>query len=295
MIDKDQVRASFDLSHQVNNMDDEKDLSWGVTPSPEDVTTIDRAVTQFKEAAEPHAEEMFEGPLSELARAISSRYTCTKEDSWLDELQKLVSATESIEAENISAIVDALLFERPALSHLRDKRHFGLFKQDYAPEETIYQPVDTAGAAIVATANRYRVNGKGFPMFEGTIGVLNDNGKTVDTFEFFTGGGSRSHTITNGPLPPGRYTVHSFRHRNDLGFVVDGIGYSVNLDNREGTNVYGRKYFRIHPDGWPPGTKGCIGIRGERSRQRSAMDIFEGMLGKPGENGRTVLAMQYAR
>lgn len=276
-------------------MDDGRDLSWGITPSIEDKTKINSAIAEFEGASEPEAEEIFEGRLSELAHAISDRYTRTKEDAWLDELQKLVSATASVEAENISAIVDAILFERPSLSQLRDNRHFGLFNRNYSPEESIYKDVDATGASIVATATKYRLNTRGLPIFEGRIEVLREDGSTLDAFDFVTGGGSRSHTVTNGPLPPGRYSAHSFRLRDDLGFVVDGIGYSVNLDERDGTNVHGRKYFRIHPDGWPPGTKGCIGINGEKSRQRVAMEIFKAILNTPGGNGRLVLAMRYTR
>jgi hypothetical protein len=273
----------------------ESELSWGITPSPEDVTAITRVITEFQSATEPQAEEIFEGSLSELARAISERFARSKEDAWLTELRRLVAATEAVEAENISAIADAILFERPTLALLRDDRHFGLLRRDYTPEEDIYKEVDTTGATIVATATGYRVNGKGFPIFEGNIKAMNVSGAPIDTFEFVTGSGSRSHRITNGPLPPGRYTAHNFHTRDDLGFVVDGVGYSVNLDEMEGTSVYGRKYFRIHPDGWPLGTKGCIGIRGEKSAQRRAMEIFESMLKAPGGNREVVFAMQYVR
>lgn len=276
-------------------MDDGRDLSWDTAPSAEDVTTIDSAIAEFKAAGDPKAEDIFEGRLTELARAIFARYTNTREDAWLDELRKLANATELVEAENISALVDALLFERPSVSELRDARHFGLFRRDYSPEDAIYQSVDTTGATIVATATNYRVNGKGHPIFEGRIDVLREDGSKIDSFDFVTGSGSPSHTITNGPLPPGRYSAHTFRMRDDLGFVVDGIGYSINLDERDGTKVHGRKYFRIHPDGWPRGTKGCIGISGDKARQRAAMELFKAAINAPGKDGRAVLVMRYER
>ena len=283
------------ICHEETSMDDGHELSWNIAPSAEDILIINSAVAKFESAAEPEAEAIFEGLLSDLAIQISNRYTRAQEDAWLFELQKIASATERVEAENISAIVDAILFERTSLSQLRDNRHFGLFKRDYVPEESIYNDVDTDGATVVATATKYRVYTKGYPIFEGAIEVLKDDGSTLDSFEFATGSGSRSHTITNGPLPPGRYSVHSFRLRSELGFVVDGIGYSLNLDELDATNVYGRKYFRIHPDGWPPGTKGCIGVRGGKSRQRRAMELFQSLLTAPGADGRAVLAMRYLR
>lgn len=276
-------------------MDDGRDLSWDTTPGAEDVSTIDSVIAEFRSAGDPEAEDIFEGRLTELARAISARYTNTREDAWLDELRKLATATESAEAENISAIVDALLFERPSVSELRDARHFGLFRRDYSPEDEIYQSVDMDGATIVATATSYQVNGKGHPIFEGHIDVLREEGHKIDSFDFVTGGGSQSHTITNGPLPPGRYSAHKFRMRDDLGFVVDGIGYSINLDERDGTKVHGRRYFRIHPDGWPRGTRGCIGICGDKARQRAAMESFKAAINAPGKHGPAVLVMRYER
>ncbi|WP_448670438.1 hypothetical protein [Pseudoxanthomonas mexicana] len=276
-------------------MEDGRDLSWGTTPNAEDVATIDSAIAEFEAAAEPKAEDIFEGRLTELARAISDRYTQTKDDAWLDELHKLASATEQVEAENISGIVDALLYERPSLSALRDTRNFGLFRRDYSPDDAIYQSVDTTGVNFLATANKYRLNAKGNPVFEGRVDILKADGSIIDSFDFVTGSGSRSHTITNGPLPPGRYSAHAFRMRDDPGFVVDGIGYSINLDERDGTKVNGRKYFRIHPDGWPRGTKGCIGISGDKARQRAAMELFKAEIDAPGRNGVALFAMRYER
>lgn len=268
-------------------------LSKSGGPTPADVAIIDRAVDEFQRAGEEEEEALFEGLLTELAHAISQRFVQTHDDAWLTELAKLTAATEMVEAENISAIADALLFEREGLGNLRSTRFFGV-RRDYVPEPEIYREVDTAGAQLIATATGYRVNGRGFPIFEGRIEVAGASGQPMQSFPFVTGGGSSSHKITNGPCPPGRYTAHGFRLRNDLGFVVDGVGYSINLDERDGTAVYSRKYFRIHPDGWPFGTKGCLGMQGDKAAQRAAMKAFKDQL-DAAEGRRVVLAIQYRR
>jgi hypothetical protein len=85
----------------------------------------------------------------------------------------------------------------------------------------------------------------------------------------------RSYAFTSGSrslfsVPTGRYvvTVH-LNHRTDAGFVRDGVGFSFILSdaNRPNSGTMWdsranrqRTLLRIHPDGGPRGTAGCIGI-----------------------------------
>jgi RHS repeat-associated protein len=65
----------------------------------------------------------------------------------------------------------------------------------------------------------------------------------------------------NTPLLPGLYKASFLRNRTESGYVdPNGLGWSVNLDPLFGT---ARTLLRIHPDGGPPGTLGCIGIKGD--------------------------------
>jgi|GEM_PF-2291778 len=64
------------------------------------------------------------------------------------------------------------------------------------------------------------------------------------------------------PIPQGEWALSNYRLRNNQGFVRNGVGFSVNItpDPR-----WGRSRLRIHPDGWPDGTAGCIGLTGDAS------------------------------
>ncbi len=56
--------------------------------------------------------------------------------------------------------------------------------------------------------------------------------------------------------PSGEYMVDTPRLRNESGFTRGGIGFSFNIS----PDPPGRSYIRIHPDGNPPGTQGCLGL-----------------------------------
>jgi hypothetical protein len=268
------------------------DLSVTGAPSERDSAIVDGALESFNCAKEPDATAIFEGLLTDLARAIAQRYQRSHEHQWLSELAKLTQATAMIEAENISAIADSLLSESQGLAVLRRSRSFAL--RSYTPEDSIYAAVDVSGARLIATASAFRMTLLGNPIFLGTLELLDEDWKIRDSFKFATGGGSQSHEITNGPCPPGRYTASGFRLRDDLGFTVGKVGYSINIDACDGTQVFDRKYFRVHPDGWPVGTKGCIGIQGDEEEQRRSMNALKDMLDK-GVDHSALLAVRYTR
>lgn len=111
---------------------------------------------------------------------------------------------------------------------------------------------------------------RGFPIIQGTFTLFAADGSTLDTFAVNTGGGARTYRTTNGPIPPGLYRVSNHRaNRMTVGMVFNGVGYSFDLDPTDGTQVFGRSLFRIHPDGQPIGTNGCKPARGA-SRSRFA-------------------------
>jgi hypothetical protein len=87
----------------------------------------------------------------------------------------------------------------------------------------------------------------------GTVYWLNDSGTVDETFS------AKSGPFGNGPLEPGDYDASNMRNTNQGGMVCPGDpnGWKVNLDPQFQTN---RTDLRIHPDGPPPGTQGCIGI-----------------------------------
>jgi hypothetical protein len=103
---------------------------------------------------------------------------------------------------------------------------------------------------------------RGFPAFRGTLKLFTPGGGVAATFGCNNGGGAPNFRMRNGPLPPGVYRVSNHRpNRTTQGMVHRGVGYSFDLDPTDGTQVFGRSLFRIHPDANPLGTNGCIGVR----------------------------------
>ena len=64
--------------------------------------------------------------------------------------------------------------------------------------------------------------------------------------------------------------------------VLDGVGYSFDVDPTDGTPVYGRSLFRIHPDRGSPQTNGCLGIRERASVLREAESLIVEMMRRHG-------------
>lgn len=110
---------------------------------------------------------------------------------------------------------------------------------------------------------------RGFPVFRGTLKLFTPEGAEAATFDCNNGGGARNFRMRNGPLPSGVYRVSNHRpNRTTQGMVHQGVGYSFDLDPTDGTQVFGRSLFRIHPDANPLGTNGCIGVREDAAQLR---------------------------
>jgi RHS repeat-associated protein len=92
-----------------------------------------------------------------------------------------------------------------------------------------------------------------FSLGGGTVYWLNNDGTVDETFS------ARSGPFGNGHLEPGDYVASNLRDTKQNGMVCPAqpTGWKADLDPQFQTN---RTDLRIHPDGPPPGTQGCIGI-----------------------------------
>ncbi|MER9593943.1 L,D-transpeptidase [Mesorhizobium sp. M0244] len=94
--------------------------------------------------------------------------------------------------------------------------------------------------------------------YTGTLAVANTSGKVVGSYHATTGGFITSYKRKNGPTPPGYFVVGNYRKRSEHWCTRGNIGFTFDID--EVVRTGNRGAFRIHPDGPPPGTHGCVGI-----------------------------------
>lgn len=121
-----------------------------------------------------------------------------------------------------------------------------------------------------------RTSTRGFPIASGTL-TLNTAGNRV--YNVNCGGGAANFRTRNGYLPPGVYSVSNHRpNRDTQGMVLNNVGFSFDLNPSDGTDVYGRSEFRIHPDGLSEGTNGCIGVREDATKLRECETKIAGLL-----------------
>ncbi|TFZ54828.1 hypothetical protein E4V01_24490 [Methylorubrum sp. Q1] len=99
-------------------------------------------------------------------------------------------------------------------------------------------------------------------VWTGRLTVSNRQGQVVGDYAATTGGFVADYRKRNGPTPPGTYKVSNHRpnRHGAPGMERDGIAYSFDLVETDGTPVFGRSALRIHPDEAPAGTHGCVGI-----------------------------------
>jgi hypothetical protein len=112
---------------------------------------------------------------------------------------------------------------------------------------------------IRVTVTSYRNRGQ---LNQMTLGTITVNGRT---YNFRCGGMGR------GSIPFGDYDVtpHLWSRNEPPGMVVDGVGWSVALNDKWDDRVGDtRTELRIHPDGASEGTAGCIGIVGNGETQK---------------------------
>src|SRR5262249_32631056 len=130
---------------------------------------------------------------------------------------------------------------------------------------------------------------RGFPVVQGTFTFREGSDRASSSYLCNSGGGARNSHSRNGPIPPGVYRVSNYRpNRRTAGMVLNGVGFSFDLDPVNGTPVYGRSLFRIHPDGGSPGTNGCIGIRESKQMLLDAETRISNSIRKAGPFNITV-------
>jgi hypothetical protein len=132
-------------------------------------------------------------------------------------------------------------------------------------------------AEFVRTSTSH--NSRGYPIEHGTLTVFASDGSVAGSYETNTGGGAPSFRTRLGPCPPGVFLVSNHRpNRTTQGMVFNSVGYSFNVDPTDGTNVFGRSLLRIHPDGNPVGTLGCLGVREPAARLRECESAIASLL-----------------
>lgn len=205
--------------------------------------------------------------------------------SWFEAFALVAGAADEELADAASGLLDV---HRKAVSGDRlspfARRQLGALLEGWDPaaDPIPAPPVAKSFDAFVDDAAvRLRFQGiskftspRGFPVVRGRMQIT-DGGQTLGDFLVNTGGGASSFMKTNGPLPPGRYWASNYRARDKKGFVLNGVGFSLDLDPTPDTPVYGRSLFRIHPDGLSEGTNGCLGLRESADDLKRAAALLE--------------------
>jgi len=109
-----------------------------------------------------------------------------------------------------------------------------------------------------------KVQGNPIPGKNGITGtvtwmnIMSDGSAVADESWSF-----RSGSITLMPIPNGTWSVSNYRARSENGYVRNGVGFTFDITPDP---AFGRSSLRIHPDGGPVGTAGCIGLTEPASR-----------------------------
>jgi hypothetical protein len=149
-------------------------------------------------------------------------------------------------------------------------------------------PLTAARAAVSGVLGQFVgassfASSRGFPVEHGTFTLSTPDDSINDSYTVNTGGGARTFRTTNGPVPPGIYRVSNHRaNRTDSGMFLNGVGYSFDHTPTDGTQVYGRSLFRIHPNGNLQGTNGCLGVLEDSAKLRSCEQQIVSLLNQYG-------------
>ena len=88
-------------------------------------------------------------------------------------------------------------------------------------------------------------------------------------------------------IPQGVWSLQNWRLRYEDSFTLNEVGFSIDITPDP---QHGRKWLRIHPDGGPSGTEGCIGLMGNTADLQRFSDMMRTFLSK---NGTMRLYVQY--
>lgn len=237
-----------------------------------DVEAI-KAWLQVQEAVIDYA---IEG-VSEITKELATKHEA--------EIREALQALTPQSRERVGAFVDELLgrSDDDALAMVADS-------------ESLAAP---AGPHVPLPANLHGsfhgtgtfTSSRGFPAKSGIL-TLRDTRGNEHRFDVNSGGGAATYTQRNGWTPPGIYRISNHRpNRTTAGMVLNGEGYSFDVDPTDGTNVFGRSLFRIHPDGGSEGTNGCLGVRESAQQLRACESIIADLIE---EHGSFKLQIRYA-
>ena len=244
-------------------------LSEHTAPEQADIDMVEEAITRFEVTTDTREREaIFEGELTDLARALALRFAQHGDPLWGQLFGRIITATSIMAAEDISSLVEDFGAATPGYDFLKGALETNDLHSRML-STTLAVSANIADCKVIYRITTERP-GPRFPIFEGTLEVPQEGGQ-VDSFQATTGGNARLYSQRNGPTPPGRYRVSNYRpNRNISGMTLDGVSYSFDVEEVNQTEVYGRSALRIHPDGPPPGTRGCIGVLGPAFEQRRA-------------------------
>jgi hypothetical protein len=104
---------------------------------------------------------------------------------------------------------------------------------------------------------------------EGSLQYLSNyaNGKSIIENSWSANSGQ----WYNGPMENGLYTVDNLRDNRTGAYANNGVGFSFDVNPLFETC---RINLRIHPDGSPIGTAGCIGLTGDATQLTNARTVI---------------------
>ncbi|WP_164902998.1 L,D-transpeptidase [Rhizobium leguminosarum] len=188
--------------------------------------------------------------LSSLSIEGPSDITLTLYTSAQDNFERAMAKLSGDAAANAADFIESL--KAPVLS-----------MDDMAKATAAAFPITIAAAGLqtlAAFSAMEAVDAGHVKLYRGTLTVFDANKKVTGIYKANTGGFVADFRRKNGPTPPGLFKVSNYRpdRGNTPGMKREGVSFSFDLDERNPTG--NRSAFRIHPDGPPPGTHGCVGV-----------------------------------
>lgn len=260
------------------------DISVGNSSDQDAFTAAILAVEAWKLQPSSPA---YDAQVSDLVRTAASRIIIDPAEPDVSKWLELQSSAMNISDNEILRTTLTLRDIEPerfgqALQNLpaSQRMRVGLALGDEGPTPPAAALPTAATAHIhgIFTGENMFTGPRGFPVVRGKFALFNSQGTALGEYKVNTGGGARNSRVTNGPIPAGYYRLSNFRTRDTVGMVLNGIGFSFDLDPIMDTRVYGRSLFRVHPDGGSEQTNGCLGIRENAQRLVECRDRLRDLL-----------------
>lgn len=116
--------------------------------------------------------------------------------------------------------------------------------------------------------------------YTGSLIVCDTSGQELGRYNATTGGFVADYRRQYGPTPPGYFKVSNYRRRTEAWAKRGDIAFTFDID--ELVHTGSRSAFRIHPDGPPSGTHGCVGLVEDGVRLEQCRDQLRSILTKTG-------------